>query len=94
MQPTTKLVCEGTAARPHDPRTVAYFRHEDDGWARVYPEERAGHREPLLFEPTGEVTMRHSIKCDWCSYDGYFKPEKLYPMLDRARARGWMPVPR
>lgn len=91
MQSKVKLVCEGVGGHTHSPRTVAQFRHDGDGWARVHNE---GPMDPLLFEPTGEVVTRHSIKCDRCSYDGYFKPERLYPLLDEARTRGWMPVPR
>lgn len=89
MESTVKLICEGAGSYTHKPRTVAQFRH-DDGWARVFNE---GKPDPLLWEPTGEVTARHSLDCDRCSYSGYFKPETLYPLLDAARTRGWMPVP-
>jgi hypothetical protein len=94
MSFTVKLVCEGVGGSPHAPRTVAQFRHDGDDWARVHNE---GGPDPILLEPTGEtfeVSMRHALECDRCSYDAYFKPEKLYPQLDAARARGWMPVPR
>lgn len=90
MQSPVKLVCEGVSGQPHSPRTVAQFRHDGDGWARVHNE---GPHDPLLWMD-GEVVARHALSCDRCSYDGYFKPEKLYPLLDEARTRGWMPVPR
>lgn len=89
MQSTVKVICEGAGSYTHKPRTVAQFRH-DDGWARAHNE---GPTDPLLWGPDGEVTQNHQLDCDRCSYSGYFKPDKLYPLLDEARTRGWMPVP-
>jgi hypothetical protein len=94
MSFVVKLICQGTARSAHPARTVAQFRYDEveyGGWARVHNE---GPRDPILLRPDGEVSQNHQLICDRCSYDGYFKPERLYPLLDEARARGWMPVPR
>ena len=87
---TVRVLCEGTPAAPHEALVVGHFQKLDGGWARVFNQ---GDRDPLLWGPDGEVSMRHSLACQRCSYDGYFKPEKLYPLLDAASARGWMPAP-
>jgi hypothetical protein len=89
MESAVKVICEGARSYTHKPRTVAMFRH-DDGWARIHNE---GSTDPLLWGPDGEVTQNHQLACDRCSYRGYFKPDKLYPLLDEARTQGWMPVP-
>lgn len=92
MESTVKVICEGAGSYTHKPRTVAQFRY-DDGWARVHNE---GKPDPLLMDPAGEsfeVITRHALDCDRCSHDGYFTPDRLYPLLDAARTRGWMPVP-
>ncbi|WP_347756822.1 hypothetical protein [Agrococcus sp. ProA11] len=91
MESVVKVFCEGVGHTSHDPLTLALFRDDGDGWARVHNE---GDSDPILWEPSGEVSIRHTLDCDRCPYKGYFKPETLYPQLDAARARGWMPAPR
>ena len=79
-----KLICVGVGAYHHEPRTVAQFRY-DDGWARVHNE---GPMDPILWLPTNEITMGHQLKCDLCTRDDYYRAERLYPELDKARAEG------
>jgi hypothetical protein len=90
MQSSVKVLCEGGTAAPHEEIVVGHFRIIDGGWARVF---NKGDRDPLLWGPDGEVSARHAMPCPRCTYDGYFKPETLYPLLDEARERGWMPAP-
>lgn len=81
MESAVKVICEGAGSYTHKPRTVAIFRH-DDGWARVHNE---GPTDPLLWGPDGEITTGHQLKCDRCTRDDYYKEERLYPELDKAR---------
>lgn len=79
-----KLTCEGVGGYTHKERTVAQFRY-DDGWARTHNE---GALDPILWEPTGEMRANHSVKCDRCPRDDYYRDDQLYPVLDKERAEG------
>lgn len=79
-----KLICEGVGNYEHDARTVAQFRY-DDGWARIHNE---GPIDPILWLPTGEITRGHQLSCDRCTRDDYYRAERLYTVLDKARAEG------
>lgn len=78
------LICEGVGRYKHAARTVAQFRY-DDGWARIHNE---GPLDPILWLPTGEITQGHQLKCDLCTRDDYYRAERLYPVLDKARTEG------
>ncbi|QYG11517.1 hypothetical protein [Microbacterium sp. PAMC22086] len=88
MQSTVKLVCHGTGAYVHKPRTVAQFGHDGDGWARIRNE---GPIDPLLFVD-GEVVQNHQLTCDRCTRDDYYTPDQLYPELDKVRTAGRVEV--
>lgn len=84
-----KLTCRGTAKRTHPLRTVAQFRYYD-GWARAHDVQK---RDALLWEPTGELRLRHKFECDQCSRDDVYTTERLYALLDEAREHAYEHVP-
>jgi hypothetical protein len=84
-----KLTCRGTAMRTHPLRTVAQFRY-DDGWARTHDVQK---RDALLWEPTGDLRLRHKFECAQCSRADVYTSEWLYALLDQARERGQEHVP-
>ena len=91
MSSVVNLTCRGTAMHTHKLRTVAQFRY-DDAWARVHTDSR---QDDLIWEPTGELRIRHRISCDLCRprrQDEQLRPETLYP-LDWARENGKDEVP-
>jgi hypothetical protein len=92
MSSTVKLTCRGTPQRTHPLRVVAQFRY-DGGWARVH---NPGERDDLLWEPTGELRLRHHLDCGYpqCTLrDVYNATGRLYALLDWARDHGKDEVP-
>lgn len=85
MSFVVKLTCQGTAEVPHLVRTVAQFRYDDGGWVRIFDRQKANQ---VIWEPSGEMRMRHIIECDKCRRRSRATSERLYPTLDQAREHG------